>query len=110
MICIGPGTFTEQLTINSSYTVLKGAGSGQTIIEPNAPLTLNTHDYNQLRGNTTESAAAIILVEGPSRDPTTGISGVTIENLEVNGSDGQVRSPIAPTNISAWTSRPRQGP
>jgi hypothetical protein len=82
-ICVGAGSFPEQLTITNSHTVLKGAGETKTIIDPSAlTLTLNTYDYD---GGPTP-AAAIIIVEGPSGDPTTGVTGVTIENLQVNGS------------------------
>lgn len=87
-VCVGAGIFPEQLTISGSLT-LKGAGDAKTTIEPNEPLTLNTYDYDASGGATSEPAAAIILVEGSSGDPTTGVTGVTIEDLEVNGVKGQ---------------------
>jgi parallel beta-helix repeat protein len=87
-ICIGSGTFPEQLTITAPGTTINGAGAAKTIIEPNGPLALNTYDFDSGPGPLTP-AAAIILVEGSSGDVTTGISGVTIQNLEVNGLAGQ---------------------
>ena len=86
-ICIGAGTFPEQLTITNSNTILKGAGASKTIIEPNTPLVLNTVDYDSNGAAT--PAAAIILVEGNSGTPTSGVTGVTIEDLQVNGLSGQ---------------------
>ena len=86
-ICLSAGVFPEQLTISASGTTLHGAGASSTIIEPNGPLALNTYDYDNT--GYSEQAAAIILVEGSSGTPTTSASGVTIENLQVNGADGQ---------------------
>ncbi len=83
-ICLGPGSFPEQLTIDSSGTTLHGDGATKTFIDPAGPLAVNTYDYD--RG---ESAAAIILVEGTSGTPATGVSGVTVEDLGVNGTSGQ---------------------
>ena len=88
-ICVGAGTFPEQLNITSSGTTLKGAGDTKTIIEPSASgLTINTYDYD----GTPTPAAAIILVDGSSGTPTTGVTGVTIEELQVNGVAGQTSS------------------
>ncbi|MGP8077874.1 MAG: hypothetical protein ACLQC7_08855 [Thermoplasmata archaeon] len=85
VVCIGPGTYPEQLTISTGGITLVGAGDTSTIIEPNAPLAFNTYDYDAPGGPTSVPAAAIILVQGFSGDPTTGVTGVTIENLQVNG-------------------------
>jgi parallel beta-helix repeat protein len=87
-ICIGPGSFPEQVTISSSGTTLKGSGDASTIIDPSS-LVANTYDYDNGGGPTALPAAAIILVEGPSGTPTTGVTGVTVENLQVNGGPGQ---------------------
>jgi len=88
VICVTAGTYPEQVTISSSNTVLKGAGPTKTILEPSAPLTLNTYDYDTSGGPTAVPAAAIVLVEGASGDPTTGVTGVLVEDLQVNGVAG----------------------
>jgi parallel beta-helix repeat protein len=90
-ICISSGSFPEQVTISTSGTVLKGAGASKTILDPSA-LVLNTFDYDYAGGPSAMPAAAIVLVQGSSGDPTTGVSGVTIEDLEVNGVPGQSSS------------------
>ncbi len=82
-ICVGSGSFPEQLTIESSGTTLKGAGDAKTIIDPGS-LALNTYDFDS-----GYPAAAIILVAGSSGTPATGVTGVTVEDLEVNGGPGQ---------------------
>jgi hypothetical protein len=100
VICIGAGIFPEQLTISSSHTVLVGAGATKTIIEPNggAPgpgvLTNNTVDWDSAPASggvtcgtsTCVALAAIILVDSPTPPPAmTPTTGVTIEDLEVDG-------------------------
>lgn len=93
-ICVGAGTFPEQLTISASGTTLKGAGPTKTIIEPTT-VTFNTVDWDSAGQSGTSAPcgtstcnpiASIILVESvtppPASAPTTG---VTIEDLEVNG-------------------------
>jgi hypothetical protein len=100
VICIGAGTFPEQLTISSSNTFLKGAGAGTTIIEPNSgvgagSLTFNTVDWDSApyAGGVTCGAstcvplAAIILVTSgtPGAPP---ITGVTVQGVTVNGAAG----------------------
>jgi hypothetical protein len=101
-ICIGPGTFPEQITISASGTTLRGAGAARTIIEPNSgsgagTLTFNTVDWDSAPyaggvtcgSSTCVPLAAIILVASatppPASSPTTG---VTIEDLQVNGAAG----------------------
>ncbi len=88
VICIGAGTWPEQLTIQTSGITLLGAGNGSTIIEPAAPLAYDTYDYDASGGATSVPAAAIVLVEGSSATPTTGVSNVVLENLQVNGAAG----------------------
>ena len=87
-ICVGAGVFPEQLTITTPNLTIVGAGNASTFIEPSAPLSLNTYDYDAYGGATSTPSAAIILVEGSSLDPTTGVSGVTIEDLAVDGANG----------------------
>jgi hypothetical protein len=101
-ICVAAGTFPEQLTISNSNTILKGAGASSTIIDPNSgagsgALTFNTVDWDSAPyaggvtcgSSTCVPLAAIILVESStppqSATPTTG---VTIEDLTVNGAGG----------------------
>jgi Right handed beta helix region len=101
-ICIGAGTFPEQLTISSSNTILKGAGAANTIIAPNSgsgpgTLTFNTVDWDSAGysggvtcgSSTCVPLASIILVQSTT-PPTaaTPTTGVTIEDLTVNGSAG----------------------
>jgi hypothetical protein len=96
-ICISAGTFPEQLTISNSHTVLMGAGASSTIIEPNSgsgpgSLSLAAVDWDSsgsgsvpCGSSTCVALAAIILVENSTSGPTTG---VTVEDLQVNGSAG----------------------
>jgi parallel beta-helix repeat protein len=83
-ICVGPGTFPEQLTISSAGTTLKGAGAAHTIIEPSSPLMINTFDYDSASAPhnfaSLQPLASIILVENTT--------GVTVESLQVNGIAG----------------------
>ena len=94
-ICIGAGTFPEQLTISASGTVLKGAGAGKTIIEP-AAFANNTFDYDTAAapGDSVGLVpyAAIILIENSTANMAT--TGVTVEDLQVNGD----AIPTAPYN------------
>lgn len=87
-ICIGAGTFPEQLNITTSDLTIRGSGSTSTILAPAAPLVFNTHDFDASGGAYAVPAAAIILVQGASHDPTTGVAGVTLEDLQVNGAAG----------------------
>ena len=89
-ICIGPGTYPEQLTITTSGLTLYGAGNASTFLAPTT-VSFNTVDWDSAGGSSSSVAcgsdlcvptAAIVLVENSSGGPTTG---VTIENLEVNG-------------------------
>jgi hypothetical protein len=91
-VCVGPGTFPEQLSISKPVHLL-GAGASQTILKPSA-VTFNTVDWDSANGQSSSVAcgsdlcvplAAIILVENTTGGPTTG---VTIQSLEVNGSAG----------------------
>jgi parallel beta-helix repeat protein len=88
IICIGPGTWPEQLTISTPDLTLRGAGNGSlgTILEPST-FTLNTYDYDSGAGPTGTPSAAIILVEGTSGTPSTGTTGVAIDDLQVNGAN-----------------------
>ena len=101
-ICIGSGTFPEQLTIAASGTTLKGAGDTKTILEPTSgsglgSLTFNTVDWDSAPytggvtcGTSTCVPLAAIILVGSSTPPasTTPTTGVTVEDLEVNGAGG----------------------
>lgn len=101
-ICIGSGTFPEQLTISASHTTLKGAGDTKTILEPNSgsgpgTLAFNTVDWDSAPytggvtcgSSTCVPLAAIILVASATPPPATPpTTGVTIEDLQVNGAAG----------------------
>ncbi len=77
-ICLGAGTYPEQLTIATPGITLLGAGNGSTIIEPNAPLAFNTFDFDSASTYAKLTpAATIVLVENTS--------DVTIENVQVSG-------------------------
>jgi len=93
VVCVAAGTWPEQVTISTPGLTLRGVGNGTggTILEPTT-LTLNTYDYDSSAGATGTPTAAIILIEGTSGDPTTGVTGVTIENLQVNGLAGATSS------------------
>ncbi len=95
VICIGPGTYPEQLTISTPDLTLVGAGNQSTILEPAAPLTLNTFDYDAGGGPGATPTAAIILVDGSSGTPSTGVGGITIEDLAVNASAGATSSTLS---------------
>ncbi len=97
-ICISAGNFPEQLTVSNSNTVLSGAGASSTVIEPNSgsgagTLSFAAVDWDSAPfsggvpcgDSTCVPLAAIILVTNSSSGPTTG---VTIENLQVNGAAG----------------------
>ncbi|MCI4356696.1 MAG: right-handed parallel beta-helix repeat-containing protein [Thermoplasmata archaeon] len=74
-VCVGAGSFPEQLSISTSGITLAGAGVGLTIINP-ASVNTTTVDWDS---NAPQAPlAAVILV-----DNTTG---VTISDLTVNGS------------------------
>ncbi len=90
VICIAAGTYPEQLNISTSDLTLYGLGgngSAGTILEPHAPLAYNTFDYDGATP-TSERTAALVLVDGSTGTPHSGVSGVAIENLQVNGSAG----------------------
>ncbi len=77
-VCVSAGTYPEQLTISEPLTLL-GAGNASTIIEPSAPLALNTFDYDSSSTYADLTpAAAIVLVANTT--------GVTIGDLTVSGS------------------------
>lgn len=97
VICVGKGTFPEQLSISSPNTVLRGAGAAKTIIEPTS-VTLNTYDDDLAVQLGSVGTAAIILVGVPCTSGTTlgnggiacstaytQVTGVTVEDLTVNG-------------------------
>jgi parallel beta-helix repeat protein len=83
-ICVAAGVYPEQITISTPGLTIVGAGNASTIIEPNAPLALNTYDYDASGGPTSVPAAAIVLIEGTSGTPSTGIGGVALEDLQVD--------------------------
>lgn len=81
-ICVGSGTFPEQLNITSasaSHISLVGLGtsSNPTIIMPNSVVT-NSRDFD----NSGLPEAAIILV---GNSTSSSLTGVSIHNLLVNG-------------------------
>ncbi len=91
-VCVGPGTYPEQLTISKPVRLV-GAGSTQTILEPTS-VTFNTVDWDSANGGSSSvpcgsdlcvPLAAVILVENTTGGPT---NGVTVQNLEVNGAAG----------------------
>jgi Right handed beta helix region len=91
-VCVGPGTFPEQLTISKPLSLV-GAGSTKTFIMPNT-VTFNTVDWDSAPyaggvtcgTSTCVPLAAIILVESATPPPAASpILGVTIRNLQVNG-------------------------
>ncbi|MGP8074419.1 MAG: hypothetical protein ACLP74_05290 [Thermoplasmata archaeon] len=91
-VCVGPGVFPEQVTISKPVRLV-GAGATQTILEPTS-VTFNTVDWDSANGGSSSVAcgsdlcvplAAIVLIENTTGGPTTG---VTVANLEVNGSAG----------------------
>jgi hypothetical protein len=79
-ICVGSGVFPEQLTISTPGTTIAGNGNTSTIIEPSAPLTTNTFDYDSssVYADLTP-AVAIILVQNTT--------DVTLEDLQVSGAN-----------------------
>jgi hypothetical protein len=74
-ICIGAGSFPEQLSVATSSLTLKGAGAAATIIDPST-VSSTTVDWDSAAPQ--QSLDAVILV-----DNTTGVS---ISGLTVNGS------------------------
>lgn len=70
IICVGPGTFPEQLTITQPIT-LAGSGSANTIIQPTAVT-------DNAPGDPTTGLDAVIAV--------LGTTDVTITNLVIDGS------------------------
>jgi hypothetical protein len=86
-ICLGAGTFPEQLTISSSGTTLKGAGATMTFLAPTS-VAENTYD-DDLGVTGSTGMYAIILVGTPCLPGPCGsltqVTGVTVEGLTVNG-------------------------
>ena len=84
VICVGPGTYPEQIVISSAGTVLRGSGGTKTILAPSSPLTLNTVDWDSASAPHVISglvpAAAVVLVNNTT--------GVTISGIGVNGAPG----------------------
>ena len=73
-ICLGAGSFPEQLAISTSGLTLRGAGSSLTIIAPSTVVS-NTVDWDS--ASPQQALDAVVLV-----DNTTG---VTLMNLGVDG-------------------------
>jgi hypothetical protein len=71
-ISIAPGAYNEQVIVTTSDLTIIGSGSGSTIIQPLSVVT------NSTSLQTGSPIAAIVLVDGAS--------GVTIEQLSVDGS------------------------
>src|SRR5207249_1853258 len=71
-ISIAAGTYAEQVTIMVSDLTVTGAGAGSTVIQP---LTVSANSTSLATG---APVAAIVLVDGAT--------GVTIEQLTVDGS------------------------
>src|SRR5229473_6665257 len=83
-INVGPGTYNEQVTVARSNVTITGAGAGSTTIQPST-VTANTSSL--FSGS---PIAAIVLVDGAS--------GVTVEDLTVDGSTA-APSGCAPTYV-----------
>lgn len=73
-ICLGAGSFPEQLNISTNGITLVGAGSASTIIDPTSVAT-NTVDWDSASPHT--PLAPVVLVDNST--------GVTIAGLTVNG-------------------------
>jgi hypothetical protein len=74
-ICLGAGSFPEQLTIATAGLTLAGAGPSMTLIDP-ASVTTSTVDWDSTGAAT--PLAAVVLVDN--------VTGVTISGLTVNAS------------------------
>jgi hypothetical protein len=87
-ICLGAGTFPEQLTISSSGTTLKGAGATMTFLAPTS-VAENTYDDDLGVQLGSTGMYAIILVGTPCLpgpcSSLTQVTGVTVEGLTING-------------------------
>jgi hypothetical protein len=94
VICVGPGTYPEQVTISAAHTVLRGSGATKTVLAPTSPLVLNTVDWDSASAPHDISglvpAAAIVLVANTT--------GVTVSGIGVNGAPGA--STFAPYGCS----------
>ncbi len=75
-VCVGAGSFPEQLTISTPDLTLRGAGPGLTFINPSS-VSSNAINWDY-SGSPQFPVDAIILVENTS--------GVTVRSLAVNGS------------------------
>jgi parallel beta-helix repeat protein len=85
-ICIGAGTYPEQLTISTPGINLLGAGNTSTIIAPATVASDGQVNWDSTSGvgvTPTVPMFAIILVKNTTGWAAT--NGVTIEGLEVNG-------------------------
>lgn len=82
VICVAGGTYPEQLTITSSGTQLIGLGTplNPTVIQPTSVGATAEVPQGPSEGSPINSA---ILVGG---SPTSSISGVSIENVVIDGS------------------------
>jgi hypothetical protein len=82
VVCVGPGTFPEQLTITSSGIAVRGLGTSlnPTVIEPNAPIT-----YTSVSPDSGDNEYNIIVVDGVG----SSLTGVTLSNLVVDGANAQ---------------------
>jgi len=79
VVCVGPGTFPEQLKITSSGITLRGLGtvSNPTKIQPTSAVP------NSISPDTGNAQINIIVVES---EVLNSITGITVSNLVVDGS------------------------
>ncbi len=87
-INVGPGTYNEQVAVTRSDVTITGAGAGSTIIQPSS---VTANSSSLFSG---APIAAILLVDGAT--------GVTVEDLTVDGSIVGTGRGCAPTLVGVF--------
>ena len=82
-IFVCPGAYDEQITVTTDDLTIRGAGAGLTVIRPSQIAN------NAMRPGTSFPVGAILLVDDAS--------GVTIENITIDGSLADSGSNVFPT-------------